>query len=75
MDEIKDNGFPLTTESNILREMIAPPNLVIKVLCIVTGSSSNVSKTLPGAIASCVPRRMTDPKYAYNEVYVDLVEK
>ena len=55
--------------------MIAPPNLVIKVLCIVTGSSSNVSKTLPGAIASCVPRRMTDPKYAYNEVYVDLVEK
>jgi AP-3 complex subunit mu len=75
VDEIIDNGFPLTTESNILREMIAPPNLVIKVLCVVTGSSSNVSKTLPSAIASCVPRRTTDPKYTYNEVYVDLVEK
>ena len=55
--------------------MIAPPNLVIKVLCVVTGSSSKVSKTLPGAIASCVGRRTTDPKYAYNEIYVDLVEK
>ena len=70
-----DNGFPLTTEPNILREMIAQPNLVSKVLSVVTGNSSNVSETLPGATASCVPWRTSDPKYANNEVYVDLVEE
>jgi AP-3 complex subunit mu len=70
-----DNGFPLSTEPNILREMIAPPNIVSKMLSVVTGNSSNVTETLPGATASLVPWRMTDPKYANNEVYVDLVEE
>lgn len=70
-----DNGFPLTTEPNILREMIAQPNIVSKVLSVVTGNSSNVSETLPGATASCVPWRTSEPKYANNEVYVDLVEE
>ncbi|ERN03284.1 AP-3 complex subunit mu [Amborella trichopoda] len=75
LDEMMDNGFPLTTEPNILKEMIAPPNLVSKVLSVVTGSSSNVSNTLPGATASCVPWRTSDLKHANNEVYVDLVEE
>ncbi|XP_044483044.1 AP-3 complex subunit mu isoform X3 [Mangifera indica] len=75
LDEMIDNGFPLTTEPNILREMIAPPNIVSKMLSVVTGNSSNVSETLPGATASCVPWRTTDVKYANNEVYVDLVEE
>uniref|UniRef100_A0A2N9FFG7 MHD domain-containing protein n=1 Tax=Fagus sylvatica TaxID=28930 RepID=A0A2N9FFG7_FAGSY len=75
LDEMIDNGFPLTTEPNILREMIAPPNIVSKVLSVVTGNSSNVSETIPSATASCVPWRTTDPKYANNEVYVDLVEE
>ncbi|KAK7337672.1 hypothetical protein VNO77_18257 [Canavalia gladiata] len=75
LDEMIDNGFPLTTEPNILQEMIAPPNIVSKVLSVVTGSSSNVSDTLPGATASCVPWRTADTKYANNEVYVDLVEE
>lgn len=75
LDEMIDNGFPLTTEPNILREMIAPPNIVSKMLSVVTGNSSNVSDILPGATASCVPWRTTDVKYANNEVYVDLVEE
>lgn len=70
-----DNGFPLTTEPNILREMIAPPNIVNKVLSVVTGNTSNVSNILPGATASCVPWRTTGLKHASNEVYVDLVEE
>ncbi|TKY61578.1 AP-3 complex subunit mu [Spatholobus suberectus] len=75
LDEMIDNGFPLTTEPNILQEMIAPPNIVSKVLSVVTGSSSNVSDTLPGATASLVPWRTADTKYANNEIYVDLVEE
>lgn len=70
-----DNGFPLTTEPNILREMIAPPSIVGKMLSVVTGNSFNMSNTLPGATASCVPWRTTDLKHASNEVYVDLVEE
>ncbi|KAK4402110.1 AP-3 complex subunit mu [Sesamum angolense] len=75
LDEMIDNGFPLTTEPNILREMIAPPNLVSKVLSVVTGNTSNMSNTLPGATSSCVPWRKTDLKHTSNEVYVDLVEE
>ncbi|PSS26636.1 AP-3 complex subunit mu like [Actinidia chinensis var. chinensis] len=75
LDEMIDNGFPLTTEPNILRQMIAPPNIVSKMLSVVTGNRSNVSNTLPGATASCVPWRTTDLKHTNNEVYVDLVEE
>lgn len=75
LDEMIDNGFPLTTELNILREMIAAPNIVNKVLSVVTGSSSNVSGTLPGATATCVPWRTAELKHASNEVYVELVEE
>nr|XP_019067233.1 AP-3 complex subunit mu isoform X3 [Solanum lycopersicum] len=75
LDEMIDNGFPLTTEPNILREMIAPPNIVSKVLSVVTGNTSNMSNTLPGATGSCVPWRKTDLKHSSNEIYVDLVEE
>ncbi|KAL6545645.1 AP-3 complex subunit mu [Orobanche gracilis] len=75
LDEMIDNGFPLTTESNILREMISPPNIASKVLSVVTGNTSNMSSTLPGATSSCVPWRKTDLKHSSNDVYVDLVEE
>ncbi|THG07399.1 hypothetical protein TEA_004839 [Camellia sinensis var. sinensis] len=75
LDEMIDNGFPLITEPNILREMIPPPNIVSKVLSVVTGNSSNVSNTLPGATATCVPWRTMDLKHSNNEVNVDLVEE
>ncbi|KAL0292229.1 UNVERIFIED_CONTAM: AP-3 complex subunit mu [Sesamum calycinum] len=74
LDEMIDNGFPLTTEPNILREMIAPPNLVSKVLSVVTGNTSNMSNTLPGATSSCVPWRKTDLKHTSNEVDGTLVK-
>ncbi|XP_020593401.1 AP-3 complex subunit mu [Phalaenopsis equestris] len=70
-----DNGFPLTTEPNILREMIAPPNIVSKVLSVVTGKSSNVSNILPDSTASSVPWRRSDLKSSSTEVYVDLIEE
>ncbi|XP_071698122.1 AP-3 complex subunit mu [Rutidosis leptorrhynchoides] len=75
LDEMIDNGFPLTTEPNILRDMIAPPNIVSKMLSVVTGNSSNVSDTLPGATSSCVPWRTTQLKHANNDVYINLVEE
>jgi hypothetical protein len=34
-----DNGFPLATESNILKELIKPPNLLRTIANTVTGKS------------------------------------
>lgn len=75
LDEMMDNGFPLTTEPNILREMITPPNIVSKMLSVVTGKSSNMSTILPDATTSSVPWRKTDLKSAANEVYADIIEE
>ncbi|XP_015637614.1 AP-3 complex subunit mu isoform X3 [Oryza sativa Japonica Group] len=75
LDEMMDNGFPLTTEPNILKEMIAPPNIVSKMLNVVTGKSSNLGNKLPDAAASFVPWRTTVVKDASNEVYVNIVEE
>ncbi|XP_042467927.1 AP-3 complex subunit mu-like isoform X2 [Zingiber officinale] len=75
LDEMMDNGVPLTTEPNILREMLAPPNIVSKMLSVVTGKNSNVSTKLPDATASSIPWRKINTKHSSNEVYVNLVEE
>jgi AP-3 complex subunit mu len=76
LDEMMDNGFPLTTEPNLLKDIVAPPNLVAKVLTAVTGKASPaVGPTLPEAAASCVPWRTAHPKNTTNELYVNLVEQ
>ena len=70
-----DNGFPLTTEPNILKELVAQPNMVSKMLNIMTGKSSTIGNKLPDATASFVPWRTTIVKDASNEVYVNIVEE
>ena len=39
LDEMLDNGFPLATESNILKELIKPPNILRTVVNSVTGKT------------------------------------
>ncbi|CAH1786571.1 unnamed protein product [Owenia fusiformis] len=87
LDEMLDNGFPLATESNILKELIRPPNLLRTITDTVTGKSSNfveeryfvefsdVSSTLPTGQLSNVPWRRTGVKYTNNEAYFDLIEE
>lgn len=38
-----DNGFPLATESNILKELIKPPTILRTIANTVTGKSKLVS--------------------------------
>ncbi|KAM3410167.1 hypothetical protein ACQJBY_002410 [Aegilops geniculata] len=75
LDEMMDNGFPLTTEPNILKELVAQPNMVSKMLNVMTGKSSTIGNKLPDATASFVPWRTTIVKDASNEVYVNIVEE
>ncbi|KAJ8933484.1 hypothetical protein NQ314_013982 [Rhamnusium bicolor] len=42
LDEMLDNGFPLATESNILKELIKPPNILRTIANTVTGKTKLV---------------------------------
>ncbi|KAF2881268.1 hypothetical protein ILUMI_24913 [Ignelater luminosus] len=74
LDEMLDNGFPLATESNILKELIKPPNILRTIANTVTGKS-NVSDSLPTGQLSNIPWRRTGVKYTNNEAYFDVVEE
>ena len=45
LEEMLDNGFPLATESNILKELIKPPTILRSVVNSITGK---VKHTLLG---------------------------
>lgn len=74
LDEMLDNGYPLATESNILKEMIKPPNILRTIANTVTGRS-NISNTLPTGQLSSIPWRRTGVKYTNNEAYFDIIEE
>ncbi|XP_031789497.1 AP-3 complex subunit mu-1 isoform X6 [Nasonia vitripennis] len=74
LDEMLDNGFPLATESNILKELIKPPTILRSIANTVTGKS-NVSSTLPSGQLSNVPWRRSGVKYTNNEAYFDIIEE
>jgi len=40
LDEMLDSGLPLATETNILKELIKPPNIFRKVANLVTGDNT-----------------------------------
>ncbi|KAG8011695.1 AP-3 complex subunit mu-2 [Nibea albiflora] len=69
-----DNGFPLATESNILKELIKPPTILRTMVNTITGST-NVGEQLPTGQLSVVPWRRTGVKYTNNEAYFDVVEE
>jgi len=74
LDEMLDNGFPLATEANILKELIRPPNMLRTVVNTVTGKS-NVADTLPTGQLSNIPWRRAGVKYTNNEAYFDVIEE
>ena len=40
LDEMLDNGFPLAVESNILKELIKPPNFLRTIADTITGKTT-----------------------------------
>lgn len=40
LEEMLDNGFPLATESNILKELIKPPTILRTVVNTITGNGA-----------------------------------
>lgn len=74
LDEMIDGGYPFATESNVLKELIKPPNLLRTIANSVTGRT-NISESLPTNQTSNVPWRKSGTKYTNNEAYFDVVEE
>ncbi|KDO26036.1 hypothetical protein SPRG_08689 [Saprolegnia parasitica CBS 223.65] len=74
LEEMIDNGYPLTTEPNALKSMVAPPTTVNRIAAIVSGRS-RVSDMLPDGAISNIPWRKAGVKYTQNEIYFDIVEE
>lgn len=56
LEEMLDNGFPLATESNILKELIKPPTILRTVVNTITGTGKQEEK--PGAPGGNIPARV-----------------
>lgn len=65
-----DNGIPFTTEPNILREMIAPPNIISNVIYGVTGINHNTHLS-PSIIVIIILFFFNKGNSAVNEVLPD----
>uniref|UniRef100_A0A7E4ZQI7 MHD domain-containing protein n=1 Tax=Panagrellus redivivus TaxID=6233 RepID=A0A7E4ZQI7_PANRE len=74
LDEVLDNGFPLTMELNVLQDLIKPPNFLRSIRNQVTGET-NHSEVLPTGQLSNVPWRRAGVKYTNNEAYFDVIEE
>eukprot|EP00039_Didymoeca_costata_P018610 m.334192 g.334192 ORF g.334192 m.334192 type:complete len:415 (+) comp17308_c0_seq1:208-1452(+) len=72
LEEMLDNGFPLATEPNILKEMIRPPTWTA-VFDSVTGQKG-VREKLPSGTISNTQWRRAGVKYSSNECFVDIEE-
>lgn len=72
LEEMLDNGFPLATEPNVLKEMIRPPTWTA-VFDSVTGQKG-VREKLPSGTISNTQWRRAGVKYSSNECFIDLEE-
>mmetsp|Transcript_18896 Transcript_18896/g.33585 ORF Transcript_18896/g.33585 Transcript_18896/m.33585 type:complete len:436 (-) Transcript_18896:1338-2645(-) len=73
LEEMCDNGFPMTTEVNALKERIAPPSISNRIVAAVSGKSA-VADELPMGPPSPVPWRRQGVHYNVNSIYLDFVE-
>lgn len=74
LEEMVDYGFPLITDSNTLKDVVAPATIIGNVITQVTGVSRVHSGMLTGGLSN-VPWRKTGIKYTNNEIYFDVVEE
>jgi AP-3 complex subunit mu len=76
MDEMMDNGFPMTTEPNVLKTMISPPTILGRVAnSMGVSDKGSISGDLPEGMLSSIWWRRKGVKYTNNEVYLDIIEE
>ncbi|KDQ07024.1 hypothetical protein BOTBODRAFT_39169 [Botryobasidium botryosum FD-172 SS1] len=73
LEEMLDNGHPLTTESNALRDIVLPPSFFNKILNV--AGVSGLSAATPTPFSSPIPWRKSGLRYNANEIYFDINEE
>lgn len=58
LEEMLDNGFPLATESNILKELIKPPTILRTVVNTITGTGKQEDKM--GSPGGNIPAKVNE---------------
>ncbi|KAG9041444.1 hypothetical protein FS837_012257, partial [Tulasnella sp. UAMH 9824] len=72
LEEMLDDGKPLTTESNTLRDIVLPPSFFNKVLSV--AGVSGLSTATPTPFSSPIPWRKAGVRHNKNEIYFDITE-
>lgn len=76
MDEMMDNGIPMTTEPNVLKTMIIPPTILGRVATSMgVSDKSNITADLPEGMLTSIWWRRKGVKYTNNEIYLDVIEE
>ncbi|KIM33439.1 hypothetical protein M408DRAFT_61322 [Serendipita vermifera MAFF 305830] len=73
LEEMLDNGYPLTTEPNALRDIIMPPSFFKKILAV--AGTAGLAKASATPFSSPIPWRTTGLRYNTNEIFFDIVEE
>ena len=73
LEEMLDDGRPLTTESNALRDIVLPPSFFNKMLSI--SGIPGLTKASASPFASPIPWRKAGMRYNQNEILFDLAEE
>ncbi|KAG5439017.1 hypothetical protein PCANB_002348 [Pneumocystis canis] len=71
LNEIMDYGYPMTTESNMLKDIIPPPNTINQILSMAGFQGSYI----PSGIISPIAWKKANVKYTKNEFFVDIIEE
>lgn len=74
LDEMMDDGYPLTTEPNALKEIVPAPNILNKVVNTLGATTSVSTKKMPSGMSN-LPWRKAGVKYTRNEILFDIVEE
>eukprot|EP00911_Craspedida_sp_UC1_P002837 UC1_evm1s2080 len=74
LEEMLDNGFPLSTELNVLREMIQPPSLTSAIMNELTGKK-RVKETIATGMLTNTSWRRAGARYTQNECFIDITEE
>jgi len=72
IEEMLDEGHPLTMETNMLKDIVLTPTLVRKLLSAAGVSALQSTNTNP--FVSVIPWRRPTSRYSNNEIYFDIEE-
>ncbi|KAG0053065.1 AP-3 complex subunit mu-2 [Gryganskiella cystojenkinii] len=74
LEEMMDDGYPLTTEPNALKEIVPAPNILNKVVNTLGATTSVSTRKMPSGMSN-LPWRKAGVKYTRNEILFDIIEE